>query len=250
MSYGQVKTHVPYLSRHALDSQAALLLHEYGLEYRPVTAPPVPIDAILENFLKLTFSFMDLRAIFRAADVDGALWMERGEVGVDQRLDPDADPRKEGRYNFTLAHEIGHWQLHRNLPAAPADPLLPFSDRAAVRPTYICRSNARNRVEIQANGYASSLLMPEPMVFAAWRRFHGVESMTLEELRQRGLTASEVNGLIQQGWFPTDENQYTASVVKSVVGPLAGLFHVSLQAMRIRLEELGLLPRISLRLLR
>ncbi len=34
---------------------------------------------------------------------------------IDESLDPKKNPAKEGRYRFTLAHEGGHWRLHRHL---------------------------------------------------------------------------------------------------------------------------------------
>ena len=35
---------------------------------------------------------------------------------IDESLDPEENPAKEGRYRFTLAHEGGgHWRLHRRL---------------------------------------------------------------------------------------------------------------------------------------
>ena len=141
---------VPFISRSMLDVQAAMLLHAYGQETRRAVVPPIPVDAILENFLKLTFSFMNMREVFGVEDVHGALWMESGEVGVDHSLDPDADARKEGRYNFTVAHEIGHWQLHRPHALRKRSPMLPFSEGEVAAPTHVCRSNARNRAEVQA----------------------------------------------------------------------------------------------------
>ena len=74
----------------------------------------------------------------------------------------------EGRYRFTLAHEGGgHWRLHRHLFAKdPAQASL-FGGPAA--PSVVCRSSqAKERVEWQADFYASCLLMPRKLVFAAW----------------------------------------------------------------------------------
>jgi hypothetical protein len=34
---------------------------------------------------------------------------------IDESLDPDEKPAKEGRYRYTAAHEVGHWRLHRHL---------------------------------------------------------------------------------------------------------------------------------------
>jgi Zn-dependent peptidase ImmA (M78 family) len=172
--------------------------------------------------------------------VHGALWMEAAEVGVDHSLDPDANPRMEGRYHFTLAHEIGHWQLHRRRRLRKPDPLLPFAPGELAAPTYVCRSKTRSRAELQANYFASSLLMPEAMIRGTWENLYGDQPMTLEALRQQeqAILRSE---LFLRSWVPTDDEEYIRWLMESVARPLAAKFRVSLQAMQIRLEELGLL---------
>ncbi|MEJ7784895.1 MAG: ImmA/IrrE family metallo-endopeptidase [Solirubrobacteraceae bacterium] len=70
--------------------------------------------------------------------------------------------RSPGRRNFTIAHELGHWHLHRSA-----------GDDAHAR---FCRSDdvggdARavklaSRIEREANRFAAALLMPEPLVRA------------------------------------------------------------------------------------
>jgi len=243
MSNTKTNMDVPYLSRGMLEVRAGLLLQAYGQEKRRTVKPPIPVDSIMENFLKLKFSFMDMRRIFGVDDVAGALWMETGEVGVDHRLDPDAHPRMEGRYNFTIAHETGHWWLHRRYTLGKPDPMLPFAPAGLAAPTYICRSSTRNRAEIQANMFAASLLMPRAMVVAIWRDLYGDRPMDIEGLRRYGQAAlsSDPWGCIRR--FPTNEEEYHASLVEAVIRPLASRFHVSHQAMRIRLSELGLLPK-------
>lgn len=236
---------VPYISRGMLEVTSGLLLHSYGQETRKTVVPPIPVDAILENFLKLKFSFMDMREVFGVDDVQGALWMESAEVGVDHSLDPDANPRMEGRYNFTVAHEIGHWQLHRRLKLRKAAPQLPFGEGELAAPTYVCRSNTRNRAEIQANYFASSLLMPKPMLIGVWREQYGDRPMTMDMLRQRGVTVVDNEAWMRQNWFPQNEDEYLKWILESMLRPLAAKFRVSLQAMRIRLEELGLLIKTS-----
>ena len=52
------------------------------------TAPPVPIDRIVELHLKLTLEIKDLQLIFGFGDVHGAIWFRTKRVGIDQRLTP------------------------------------------------------------------------------------------------------------------------------------------------------------------
>src|SRR5205807_374640 len=66
---------VPYLSRQQIEDEAVLLLAEYGNSHGQVTAPPVPVDEIVELYLKLTLEFKDMHKLFGFADVHGALWV-------------------------------------------------------------------------------------------------------------------------------------------------------------------------------
>ena len=118
---------VPFLSENDIERAAASLLVDFGdLRNGGSIKPPVPVEKVLEKHLKLTLDFDDLHerlGIPRSGeepDVLGALWAESGEVFIDESLDPDEYPEREGRYRFTLAHEIGHWCLHKDYLTSPA----------------------------------------------------------------------------------------------------------------------------------
>ena len=86
-------------------------------------APPVPVEEILV-LLGLSCDFDNLRKLFQLHDVLGALWVSTKEVFIDETLDPVTNPGMEGRYRFTLSHEIGHWHLHRRQVSAQSDLVL------------------------------------------------------------------------------------------------------------------------------
>jgi len=58
MAYTGTKMEVPYLSKAKIEAQAGLLLEAYGREKQKDVTPPIPVDSIVENFLKLKLSFM------------------------------------------------------------------------------------------------------------------------------------------------------------------------------------------------
>jgi Zn-dependent peptidase ImmA (M78 family) len=125
--------------------------------------------------------------------------------------------------------------------------MLPFAQGEQAEqtaPTYICRSSIQNRAEIQANLFASSLLMPKAMVVAIWGDCYGDGAMDMEALRRYGHAALGDDPWIQGRRFPSNEDEYNACLIKAVIRPVAARFRVSLQAMQIRLGELGLLPKV------
>jgi hypothetical protein len=215
-----------FLPDKAFEDETALLLAEYSNKHGQVTGPPIPIDEIVELYLGLNLEFLDMQGLFGVDDVHGALWVNDRKVGIDQRLDPSENPSKLGRFRFTLAHEAGHWRLHRHLflHRASQQNLLPDS---APRPEYICRSSDKSPMEYQADRFASCLLMPKEMVKRAWHEWRGdMTPMYLADVR------AEANRDI------TDE-----LVLENAIRPFAAIFQVSCEAMRIRSEGMGFLMR-------
>ena len=124
-------------------------------------------------------------------------------------LDPDVlMMRNMGSYNFTLAHEVYHWYAHC------AYMLLRIANAGQEGAVQQCRvyNNGSVRTpealaEIQANAVAARILMPRRTVARKYK-----------ELQKKYGTAEEM-----------------------MVADLAIFFEVSKQAMRIRLETLGIM---------
>jgi len=136
---------VPYLQKHEIENDALALLAEYERDHEPITAPPIPIDEIIELQLKLTFEICDLRKLFGVGDVHGAIWFQESRVAVDCRLDPSLFPEMLGRYHYTLGHEGGHDRLHRRWFVADPNQGSLFDDELG-RPNYICRSSEAKKL--------------------------------------------------------------------------------------------------------
>lgn len=135
-----VRPKLPFMTDQEFEDKAALLLAELGRKHWAVTGPPIPIDEIVELYIELELELLDMKALYGVDDVHCALWVNERRVGIDQRFDPYANPNMLGRYHFTLAHEAGHWRLHRRLFQRNANQLRLLPESAA-RPEYICRSS-------------------------------------------------------------------------------------------------------------
>jgi hypothetical protein len=156
---------VPYIADYAIERDAEALLAQYAHARGVGIKAPIPIEDIVEKHLKLHVEFDDLHRLLDVPrsgigldpDIFGAIWLEAGRIVIDESLDPEERPECEGRYRFTLAHEGGgHWRLHRPVvrPTRDQGSLL----IGAARPTVVCRSSqAKERVEWQADFYASCL---------------------------------------------------------------------------------------------
>lgn len=214
---------VGFLHESVIESAACRLIGTYERQYDLNGNGAIPADAILEGVLDLTFEFDDLQSQYPGGEVLGATMVGEKKVVIDQSLDPFENPSKSGRYVFTVAHEIGHWEMHRPLILAREAQLAMMAVSGV--PSYLCRSTMRKEpAEIQADKFAGYLLMPKERVLAAWRDLHGhltayIATEELDELR--AMWGDE---------FPVVE----------VAKTMAQRFQVSGQAMQYRLEKLGL----------
>jgi hypothetical protein len=244
---------VPYLAEEDIERDAEALLAEFAHARDVVIEPPIPIEDIMEKHLKLGIEFDDTHRLFgiprtgidpaQGPDILGAIFFDEKRVVVDESLDPEENPNKEGRYRFTLAHEGGgHWRLHRQLFAKDAAQASLFGSKSV--PSVVCRSSqAKERVEWQADFYASCLLMPRKLVFAAWdeafpdrkRRVLAPETPVEHPFVEVPQISCSIAG---DEWTESAEE-----ALEGIARPFAELFVVSPIAMRIRLEKLGLLMR-------
>lgn len=211
-----------YLPKQAIARTAEALLAGYGERFGRTDAP-VPVEEMLERHLGLTLEFCDLPKRCGVHDALGAMWIDNRLVIVDQSLDPDEHPGRLGRYRFTLAHEIGHWRLH--VPAIQAARRNGAIIREEGGPAILCRNSQKTRMEWQADCFAGCLLMPQRLVLPAWEEATGSLS-PLDLSTEKDTTREPVTD-----WTPAVE----------IARVMADVFEVSGQAMRIRLEELGLL---------
>lgn len=241
---------VPFLAEQAIERDAAALLAEYEHARGVILEPPIPVEDIVEKHLRLRFEFDDMHArhsVPRPAngetDILGAIYGD-GSIFIDESLDPEKHPSREGRYRFTLAHEgSGHWRLHQDLIVRNTAQTSFFGDGAEV--SFICRSSqSKRREEWHADFYASCLLMPRRMIFVAWDEL-------FPDRRQRVLQPKMpvAHPFVEIprshtfiGGFDITESEEEA--LEWFCRPLANRFVVSPIAMRIRLEKLGLLLRV------
>jgi Zn-dependent peptidase ImmA (M78 family) len=250
-----VTLQVPYLADEAIERDAEALLAQFARARGVEIRPPIPIEDIIEKYLKLHLEFDDLRrrlGVPRGGsgteDIFGAIWLETGVIVIDESLDPEERPSIEGHYRFTLAHECGHWQLHR--PRVQANGGQGSLFRYARQPTVVYRSSrAKDRVELQANLHASCLLMPRNLVFQAWRDRFGNDHPRRLRRKDGTVDADEsIRMLPNFGAVPvvishSFDQACDDQLLEHTARPFAEQFLVSPIAMRIRLERLGLLHR-------
>jgi Zn-dependent peptidase ImmA (M78 family) len=241
---------VSYVSDEAIERDAQALLADCARERGMPIEAPIPIDDIIEKHLKIGIEFDDTHRLFGVPrsgmgvdpDILGAIFFDQKRIVIDESLDPDANPAKEGRYRYTMAHEVGHWRLHRGL--FDKDPAQTSLLEPNAAPSVVCRtSHKKEQIEVQADRYASCVLMPRKLVFAAWdEAFPDRKQRVLQPatpIEHPFVEIARFECRIPGAEFTEIDDQALDSFAK----PFAEKFLVSPIAMRIRLERLGLLHR-------
>lgn len=175
---------VPFLKESDIEHAAAELLRRYVKWKGVAVRPPINIDNIIEGYFGLDLVFIDLPDFLGIPDVLGATFLKEKRVFIDESLDLEG---KEGRLAFTLAHEGGHWQLHR--PLIEADQVTaPLFSKGEIKeqPAIVCRSSQKKApAEWQADKFAACLLMPAADVRATVRALCGDQLPTWERIEER-----------------------------------------------------------------
>lgn len=194
----QVKPEIPFLPDTEIEKQANALIERYHHKIEPILAPPVPVEKIADFLLELGTEW----TLIPDTDDEPILAYIHAESKTIRLNEARQDHFDQymGTYEFTLAHEIGHYELHLT-DVEFKQKNFDFGHGKA----YLCRdrNKTKDKREWQAERFASFLLMPSGLLLS---------------------TTENVNLL---SW----PNLYT----------LRDKFQVSITALKIRLENLGLL---------
>ena len=183
---------VPYLTSAQLDQVVAELLRNYEKRRGAPVRPPIDVEEIAEGYLGLTLELTDLRQLLGSDDVLGATWFDERRLRVDQSLEG-----KEGRFAFTVAHEIAHWQLHRPLYEMEKVTFALFPPQPGAKPTAAIVRRAKDRkspAEWQADQFAARLLMPASMSATSFRASPATSGQCGQDWMQVGRPAFSIRG--------------------------------------------------------
>ena len=148
---------------------------------------PIPVEEIAEQHLGYEIEFTD-RGIFSNPQLLGGIDLESKTIFVNASVQDH-----DGRYSFTVAHEIGHHILHRESYLASVSE----GDKSI-----LCREvSNKPPIEIEADRFAAALLMPATVVREAMARqkaYRRIKSVG----QARGLAAT----LIQREGFSNVSN--------------------------------------------
>ncbi len=226
---------VPYLSDAEIEGEANMLLKSFEAKYGTIQTAATPLDEIIENHLGLAFEITDLGH----PAILGQLDIKQNLIRINNILDPQQNPRKEGRYNYTLAHEGGHQVLHRPYAEALMETPSLFDEEEEKQNIILCRmEDQKAPIETQADKFASFLLLPKEKVIKEFLEYANRPTVKIQPLLRALRQNRDFMNQAFPNWryIPTDDE-----ILHYAFRDMAGTFHVSMQAMVIRLKVIGLL---------
>ena len=131
-----------------VEEAADRLLEDYktsigGFDY------PVPVESIAEHFLGYDLEITN-EGLFADPKFLGGISFETNTIFVNASVEDH-----EGRYSFTIAHEIGHHILHKSL----------YEELVVDRSQILCREEKKKPlIERQADRFAAALMMPGAVI--------------------------------------------------------------------------------------
>ena len=236
---------VPYLPDTVIAERAHLLRHLYETERG---SPAYPLDTC-----DIIWSLLDPQDRL-SLDVEARLGFDdKGEkivgcMGIEEHggiIAIDASIVDTPLMPFTVAHEIGHWILHRPYLEACLQQGCLFTEEWPITTTLKRHVEASSSMrlpaeEYQANRFAVHLLLPEEAVRQAFRQRFGEHAHVYEE------RCSRIAKFKEQ--FPS-LREYSSCLARDRVAgfrfSLKDFFGTSTKSMAIRLEELGLVVENS-----
>ncbi len=201
---------IEFLEYQVIADRSLAFLTQYG----EASSMPMPVEEIAE--IKIGLEIIPLPNLQRDYDIEGFMSSDFSTIYVDEYVFSNV----EVRYRFTLAHELGHYVLHRDF-------LGQFAMDSMVDWIRIL-TNFDNRVhsKLEFQGYAFGGLMLAPQ-------------KQLKEMFQKNLP--QVLPLIEQAQNAgLSKYQYMGNVVDFMASCLSPIFNASTDVLkrRIKLDNL------------
>lgn len=187
---------IPYLGKDSIQECCEKLIKEFNPQNEDIAG-----EILFKKFPQFRITFADL-----PTGILGTLSLQENLITLSDEIRNDIHRR-----NFTLAHEIGHLYLHGNFLSKYLGDIQEYDERTvATFPDEIVK-----RMEMQANLFASYLLMPQSRFMNEVHRLFTKFSIT-------------------RGRLYLDHQVCNQRDVNTILGALSSRFNVSKDAAKMR----------------
>jgi len=142
------------------------LAEGYAEKFNPGNLAPFPYENVVKEYSDLEVLYLELEDNL----VSGATLFEKGAFTVIVNTNKSAN-----RQHFTLAHELGHYFLHKDILRSDGGLIDQDQQLDATKILYRLDDKGYEKLEREANRFAASLIMPRRLVIDAWNATHTIE---------------------------------------------------------------------------
>jgi Zn-dependent peptidase ImmA (M78 family) len=214
---------IPIISRDGIEVWAEKFISYFDKSCldQPRPTPLGSICTSLRENYSVNFVFgADLGTTAEGYQYRGRFHIPSKTIYIDKSLEYG-----DRRFNFTLAHEIAHFVMHKNISLAALK--IEGSEISDTKRNLILdhvhSENPREWLEWQANKFASSLLLPRLTLPA----------VVVDIQRKLGIT--------RLGKIYLDRQPTNISMYNTIISTLVELYETSKTSVKLRLKELGML---------
>ena len=180
---------IPKLSDNDIEQVANDLLSDYENNSQWTPQCPIPVERIAEKHLGYNIEITD-DDIYKDTEILGGIIFADKIIQVNGSIE-----HHDGRYSFTIAHELGHHCLHKEL-----------FQKLGIEPdahTNMCRETGEKPLaEQQADTFAAYLLMPTKFVNKAYTKAFGDTNEVFDiGYKKRHMLGSIASRVIESGGF-------------------------------------------------
>ena len=172
---------------------------------------PIPVEDMAEHYLGFAIDITD-EGLFSDPDFIGGIDFDAEKIYVNTSIEDH-----DGRYAFTVAHEIGHYVLHK---AAYLENHNGGEKKILSRDTF-----EKPQIEVEADRFAAALLMPSTLIREAYAGMDGKK-----KVKTIGQARALANHLIKEAGFDNVSNTAMINrlidlkIIPSFVGYQTGRF--------------------------
>ena len=176
----------PELLDEVIEKKANDLILSYQNDSEWSDEMPVPVERIAQSHLGYDIEITN-EGLFEDPDFLGGIHFDDKLIQVNGSIEDH-----DGRYNFTIAHELGHHCLHRDT----------FNEMSASG-EIMCRDTGEKPIaERQADMFAAFLLMPKSKIHKAFTKAFGEDETVFEmDFKKRYMLGSIAKRVIDAGSF-------------------------------------------------
>lgn len=147
-------------------TQIRALAEEYARQYNPDNLAPFPYQNVLEACPDLEIYFSEIEDM----NVAGAILYQEDRFTIFVNTN-----KSQTQQNFTLGHGLAHYFLHKDIVQHDKGIIDGENVLEGPNTTYRPDNDITQRIEVEANNFASSLLMPAHLVYKAWEATESIQ---------------------------------------------------------------------------